>query len=231
MSDMLTFIKGVAKNPTKIGAISPSSPYLAERMVKAASLTNEHAIAELGAGTGSITKRIREEVPRAPLIALEPDPSLAAILRREVERIDVSERFAEDLPEVVAEWGHPKVDRVISGLPWAMWPAWVQEPIIDAIAASMAPDGRFVTFTYVTSQIVPAAARLRELLLRYFGEVHRSQIQWANLPPAFVYIADRPLVDPLSRRSTKKLPVRLMGVNDNTLQRILKELKDRDRRP
>ena len=59
---------------------------------------------------------------------------------------------------------------------------------MDAVSAAMAPGGRLVTFTYVHSQVLPASLRFRKILQRYFGVVRRTKIQWANVPPAFVYV-------------------------------------------
>ncbi len=227
MTELMVFLKGVAKNPAGVGAVAPSSPFLADRVVSSASLREDHVIAELGAGTGSITKRILEEAPRARLLALEPDADLARMLRREVPGVEVAERRAEDLPDVVREWGHLRVDRVISGLPWTLWPAWVQEPIVDAVAAAMAPQGRMVTFTYLHSQVLPASLRFRKILQRYFGVVRRTRIQWANLPPAFVYVCDGPRPAPLSR-AVRSSPVRVLDVPSQ--RTLLSALRDGRRR-
>ena len=212
MSEFMAFLRGVARNPVQVGAISPTGPFLAERVVRAADIQQGHVVVELGAGTGSLTKRIVQAAPDVPFLALEPDPDMADVLRGEVPSVVVAEKLAQDLPQLAVEWGYPKVDRVVSGLPWALWPGWVQEPIVDAVWSAMGPTARLVAFTYVHAQILPASLRLRKILQRYFLSVRRTTIQWANVPPAFVYVCDRPRPQPLSR-SIRPRPVRVLRLD------------------
>jgi phospholipid N-methyltransferase len=176
----------------EVGAFAPSGPQLAERVVEAADLRAGQAVVELGAGTGPVTKAILAAVPDASFLAFEPNPEMAAVLRRDFPGLRVSEKLAHEMPGALAEWGHPRVDRIVSGLPWALWPNEVQEPVMEAIVDALKPGGRMVTFTYVHSQVFPNAARMRRLLQHYFGRVTRSKISWANLPPAFVWVCDEP---------------------------------------
>lgn len=192
MAGWIEMLKRMAQSPARVGALSPSSRFLADSMVRAADLRDRHVVAELGAGTGSITRRIRERAPRAPLLALEPDGDLAGVLREEVPDVDVVERWAQELPEVVSDWGHDRVDRVLSGLPWTLWSQEIQQPVLDAVTQTLRPSGRFVTFTYVPAQVLPGSVWLRRNLLARFGRVRRTPVQWANLPPAFVYVCDEP---------------------------------------
>lgn len=186
------FLKDVARRPRQMGAIAPSGPELARLMVEAADVRPDHVVAELGAGTGSITRAIRERAPHAPLVALEPGAEMAELLRRAFPNVHVTERLAHDLPEVLEAWGHPVVDRVLSGLPWTIWPASEQDAILTAVRRAMRADGRLVTFTYVHSQVLPGASSLKDLLERHFTKVVRTRVAWKNLPPAFAYVADGP---------------------------------------
>lgn len=189
---VLTFIREFAKEPKHIGAVAPSSDFLAEHMVRAAQIEPGQPVVELGAGTGPITQKIREVAPHSPLLALEPNPEFAAALREKCPRVQVVEANAHDLPAIVQAWGHPKVPRIVSSLPWAMWPQEVQDPIFDAIVDCMAPGGRMVTFTYLHSQVVPMGIRLKKTLHRRFSDVLRTTVQWRNLPPAFVWVCSKP---------------------------------------
>lgn len=195
------FLKDVVRRPSEMGAIAPSGAELAYRMVDAAQIAPHHVVVELGAGTGSITRAIRDRAPTAPLLALEPGRELAAVLRAKFPDVEVSERLAQELPAILGEWGHPAVDRVLSGLPWTIWPREVQEDILRAVTSKMRPDGRLVTFTYVHSQVLPGADRLKELLGRFFERVERTRIAWRNVPPAFAYVASAPR-DPVTTSRT-----------------------------
>ena len=192
MSQALTFLREFVRKPKQVGAITPSSPTLARAMVEAAQIESGHAVVELGAGTGPFTRAVIANHPDAHFLALEPSSSLATVLRQEFPGLEVVERFAQDLPEIVSEWGHPEIDRILSGLPWTVWPQEVQDAIFDGIGASLKPDGQFVTFTYVHSQVLPGARQLHRTLKRRFEQVETTPIIWANIPPAFVYICRKP---------------------------------------
>lgn len=191
--DVGLFLREVAKAPGRMGAVWPSSPYLARLMCEAADLRDEHVIVELGAGTGPVTRAIRAACPTAPLLALEPGEELAAHLRATFPDVAVSATYAQDLVATAAAWGHPRADRVVSSLPWTVFPAEAAEAGLSAVAEVLGPDGRMVTFTYVHAvTLLPGGARLRELLARHFARVERTRVEWRNLPPALVYVCDGP---------------------------------------
>lgn len=186
--EILPFFRAFARSPQEIGAVAPSSRYLAATMVGAAEIGPAQAVAELGAGTGPFTRAIRAAAPKAPLLALEPDAALAGVLRSAMPDVAVVEGLAQDLPRLLAEWGHPKVDRIVSGLPWTIWPDDVRYAILDAVMASLTPDGRMVTFTYLQSPYLPHGRKLRADLESRFVSVTRTPTQWLNIPPAFVWV-------------------------------------------
>ena len=104
---------------------------------------------------------------------------------------EVVEAYAQDLPALLAARGHARCDRVVSSLPFAGWPAEVQDAVFEGILGALAPDGRMVTFTYVHSPWLPAGRRARARLEEAFREVTTSPVVWRNLPPAFVYRCER----------------------------------------
>lgn len=181
----LAFLLAALRDPTGIGSIWPSSAALGRAMCARAELSAGDRVVELGAGIGPITRVLRSH--HGPLVALEPEPRLAALCRQAVPEVEVVEGLAQDLPAVVAARGWGAVDRVISGLPFAVWADERQDAVLDAIAEVMAPGGIFVTFTYAHSPALPAGRRFRERLDEALGPVEVSPIVWANLPPAVVY--------------------------------------------
>jgi phospholipid N-methyltransferase len=106
--------------------------------------------------------------------------------------VAVAQGYAQDLPAILDEWGHARIDRIVSGLPWAAWGDEIQDPIFDAILATLAPDGRMVTFAYLGAHMMPAARRLKQKLQARFERVSKSPTVLANVPPAFVYICENP---------------------------------------
>lgn len=79
------------------------------------------------------------------------------------------------------------VDVVISGLPWAVFPAPLQRQIMEATVRVLNPGGVFVTFGYALGNLLPAGRRFAKLLPDYFSRVERSKPILRNLPPAFIY--------------------------------------------
>lgn len=185
------FLKEFLNDPVTIGAVAPSGRDLAEKMVTSARIEPGHVVAELGAGTGPMTAELMARYPDNPLVVLEPKAELAASLRARFPTAYVVEEFAQELLQITTDWGHSPVDRVVSSLPWAIWPLEMQTEILEGILAAMAPNGRLVTFTYWHAQPLPAAKRFRRFLDDHFAQVERSAVAWKNLPPAFVFICDR----------------------------------------
>lgn len=193
MSDAWLFFREFAKNPTSLGAVAPSSPALARSVVDAASIAPGHVVVELGAGTGPFTAEIlKRHAHDVHFLAFEPSAELAQRLRERFPDLRLEERFAQDLPLVLDAWGHPTVDRVVSGLPWAIFPDELQDAILAAACDRLAEDGVFVTFQYVHSQVMPQARKFLDRLNRHFGDVSRTNITWRNVPPAFVFVCKEP---------------------------------------
>ncbi len=189
---VLTFMREFVRDPVCLGAVAPSGRELASLTVASAEIRAGHVVVELGAGTGPMTSEIVANHPDNAFLALEPKAALAAALRARFPDVLVDERYCQSLPEICEEWGHPRVDRVVSSLPWAIWPDDVQQTAFEGIARVMQPDARMVTFTYAHSQVLPAAKRFRQTLERQFVTVTKTRIAWFNVPPAFVFVCDQP---------------------------------------
>lgn len=160
--------------------------------------TGDPVVVELGPGTGAFTGLIQERLGgRGYHLAVEVDPAFASAVRRRYPRVDVVVGDAIRLPGVLALRGLPPADVVVSGLPWTVFPAARAARTLAAVASVMAPHAAFTTFGYLHALWTPPAQRLRENLARTFEEVVAGRTVWANLPPALVYHARRPL--PLDR--------------------------------
>ena len=63
MHENIEFLQAFIKNPLKVGAIAPSSPELAKKMVEEIVPDEDSVVMELGVGTGSFTKLLHKKVP------------------------------------------------------------------------------------------------------------------------------------------------------------------------
>ncbi|MEQ1568353.1 MAG: rRNA adenine N-6-methyltransferase family protein [Myxococcota bacterium] len=187
-----SFLREFVRDPVQLGAVAPSGAALAQRMVEAADLRPGQVVVELGAGTGPMTAEILARRPDGPFVTLEPNPPLAQILRERFPGVRVEQRYAQELRAILTDMGQDHADRVVSSLPWAIWPETLQNEIFDAILEVLADDGRMVTFGYVHAQVLPAARRLRAALAARFGSVTTTPVAWMNVPPALVFVCDRP---------------------------------------
>jgi phospholipid N-methyltransferase len=79
------------------------------------------------------------------------------------------------------------LDAVLSGLPWASFPAALQQAILTAVISSLKPGGKFSTFAYLQGMVMPGGVHFRKLLQKEFSQVTFSRVIWKNLPPAVVY--------------------------------------------
>lgn len=192
MAERQAFLRAFLSAPQRIGSIAPSSSALAEMMVTHADLRPGQVVVELGAGTGPVTRALVAARPGEALLSLEPDAALAAHCREVAPGAEVVEAYAQDLPSLLAARGHARCDRIVSSLPFAGWPAQVQDAVFQGILGALAPDGRMVTFTYLHSPWLPAGRRARARLEEAFAEVRTSPVVWRNLPPAFVYVCQGP---------------------------------------
>jgi phosphatidylethanolamine/phosphatidyl-N-methylethanolamine N-methyltransferase len=184
-----SFIKEFVTQPFVIGAVAPSSRFLARKMLHGAAIGSAGAVVEYGPGTGAFTDHILRGLPeQCRYMAIELNPSMARIWRdrhpgRTLYRNSVAnvERLCKR--EGIESEG---VDLIFSGLPWASFPDELQEQVLEATLRVLRPGGQLITFGYRVGTWLPKGKRFYQRLPRYFADVQRSEWEWRNLPPAFV---------------------------------------------
>ncbi len=188
MSDALTFLRGFISQPMKVGAIAPSSRYLAEQMVLSVDWSTAKTVVEYGPGTGVFTRRISECLrPGSRFFAIEQSAELAQRTRGRCPGVQVHCDSVANVESLCRQEGIEQVDAILCGLPWAAFPESLQRECFDAMLRVLKPGGQFATFAYWQGVVLPAGQRFSKLLRSTFGEVRRSPTVWRNLPPAFVY--------------------------------------------
>jgi phosphatidylethanolamine/phosphatidyl-N-methylethanolamine N-methyltransferase len=192
-NDFSAFAGQLMRSPAQMGAIAPSSRHLARAVCSPVPERGEPIVVELGAGTGPFTAEIQRRLAgRGRHLAVEVNPQLARRLRDRHPGAEVIQRDAVHLRQLLDERGIDRADVVISGLPWALFPAATQHRLVDATTAALAPSGAFTAFAYLHAVGITAARRFRDLLAHRFEEVVPSRTIWRNAPPAFVLHARRP---------------------------------------
>lgn len=176
------FLRHALRQPTTSGALLPSSRHLAVAMTSQA--RGAQLLVELGAGTGAVTRALRQYHPGVPLVAVEAQPHLARHLR---------ERFA-DL-DVRAQWAHEVIDALlhapartvlVSSLPFRSLPSDVRERTVLSLCRFLSADPlrRLVQFTYQPRPPFELPPTPDGRALRW----RRVKTIWRNAPPAGVWV-------------------------------------------
>lgn len=174
------FWREAARRPRDLGAVVPSSRALARAMAMAVPPDAER-VAELGAGTGALTRGLWERgLHPAHCLLVEPNPVFAAHLRRSWPTARVIQGYAQDLLPT------GELDAVVSGLPLRAMDAGTVEGIVAASFAALRPEGVFVQFTYGLRCPIPG-----EVLERLGLVAERWRWVYANIPPACVWRVTR----------------------------------------
>ncbi len=171
------FISAAVARPATVGAIWPSSRYLADAMARAAG--GAQRLIELGAGTGAITAALCEQHPDVPTLAVEMHCDLADQLRQRFPRIEVRAAAAH---EVLRDLCRPGSTALVSSLPFRSLPMRLRMRSSLAIERFLIahPARRLVQYTYLPR--VPFDLRLGSSL-----RWRRLEAVWRNVPPAWVW--------------------------------------------
>lgn len=178
MTERIIFFFRFILQPAKIGSITPSSAYLAKRMLNCLPWSELEMIVELGAGTGVFTQFIAEHKQQmCQVVVVEQDGTM----RRELQQHYPSFFFgskAEQLTELMQNYHLEQADCIVSGLPFTAFSGDLREAVLDSVQRSLKPGGLFVAFQYTL--------HMRQEMESHFREV---EIGFAlfNIPPAFIY--------------------------------------------
>ena len=186
------FLKHFTLSPNTTGAVAASSEGLSARITDAADLSEVSTVIEFGSGTGVFTEKILQKVPGdARFFALEINPEFAEKTRERCPGVTVYQDSAVNAGKYLEGMGLTSCDRVICGLPWASFDEALQNALLDTILDVLQPCGLFLTFAYLHGLLLPAGRRFRSKLSSRFGKVTQTPTVWMNIPPAFVYCAEK----------------------------------------
>ncbi|MGE5654615.1 MAG: class I SAM-dependent methyltransferase [Bacillota bacterium] len=165
------------RQPRQVGSITPSSRFLTTAILKPVDWASTQYIAELGAGTGVFTAAINEHrSPESQFIVFEKDSGMRDQLAQRFPSLLIGEDACL-LNQTVHDLGMPKLDVIVSGLPFALFPPSVREHLMDEIISVLQPHGLLIMFQY--------SLQMKELLLSRFARVETAFVP-LNMPPAFV---------------------------------------------
>lgn len=186
MKENLQFLRAFLKNPTKVGAIAPSSPELAQTMVSGLEPDRDNIILELGVGTGAITRFIEPILPdRHSYLGIELDENLHFSLHRQYPELKIVQGNACEAYRIHSESGLGKVKYLVCCLPFVSLPRAVTEEIYSQIDLFMNDGCTLRLFQYAHGYYLPPALKLRERMRNLYGKSMRSPLVLKNVPPAY----------------------------------------------
>jgi len=180
LAEHALFFKQVIRNPRTMGSIVPSTRYLSRVIGRLVASNLEGPVLEIGAGTGSFTRAmIKAGVDESRLHIVELNAGLCRHLRQQFPRAKVIRADATRLRDFLPAGTVGQYLIVVSGLPLVSLPRPVSQAIVSEVKACMAPNGRFLQFTYLPFSPVS------ESLHAFRGQ----RMAWVlrNVPPASVW--------------------------------------------
>jgi phospholipid N-methyltransferase len=180
VQEKFLFLNKFLHSPKEVGSITPSSKYLAKALTNSIPWDCVETVAELGSGTGAVTKQIKQMVSekRTRILLFEKEPVLRKQLALQYPEYTVHPD-ATDIRGALRKEGIQQLDAIISGLPFFNFPEDLRLKLMNEIVSSLKPGGMFVAFQY--------SLQMKQLLSRYFDIEHIKLVP-LNLPPAFVYV-------------------------------------------
>ncbi|NNM62175.1 MAG: phosphatidylethanolamine N-methyltransferase [Steroidobacteraceae bacterium] len=169
------FIRELVRHPREIGAMCPSSPFLARRM---ASLVPEGQglVLELGPGGGVVTAALLSQgIAADDLVLVERSAVLSAHLARRFPGVKLIHGDAAHLSRFEALRNQP-IRAIVSSLPLRSLRRSVVREIMDQISLISGPGTMFIQFTYaLRGGFADQAAGFKR---------DQRHVVWRNLPPA-----------------------------------------------
>lgn len=172
------FLKRFLQSPGTVGSVTPSSRFLVRSMLAPVDWSRARSVAELGAGTGVLTREIRRRRdPSCRVLVFELDDTMRRGLEKECGDLGIHSD-ATRLRETMEEAGIASFDYILSSLPFAVFPQMLRDMLLDNIERCLAPSGVFVAYQY--------SLQMRRQFSRIFDEISLSFVP-LNIPPAVVY--------------------------------------------
>ncbi|ULO04741.1 methyltransferase domain-containing protein [Paenibacillus sp. 19GGS1-52] len=177
--EKLLFLRGFIRDPLRVGSILPSSPLLAEKIIQIIPWHEVQTVAELGAGTGALTRFIElNRAESSKLFLFERDRNMRASLKLQFPACNLHSNASSLLKNLDQE-GISQLDCIICGLPFFNFSNEMKERLLRQIVRSLKPGGYFVAYQF--------SLHMKKKYAAYFN-IERIEFVSRSFPPAFVYV-------------------------------------------
>lgn len=180
--DRLSFVRQYISKPRSVGAILPSSKYLANGMVEGIDFDHAKYIVEYGPGTGVFTEMlIKNRKKDTIFLLLEYNHEFYKLLKEKFKNepnLYIINDSAEYMDKYLIQYNIPYLDYIVSGLPFASLPKNVSSAILSNTRKYLKEDGKFFTFQYTLLK--------KNFMKQYFSDITIKK-EFLNIPPAYVF--------------------------------------------
>lgn len=177
--DRWSFLINFFKHPLRNASVAPSSRIAARNMLRGIAVDSLTHVVELGPGTGSFTRELYDCLsPQCKVLVIELDAGYVDGLQNQFgDRFEIVQASAHELERLLAERGWPKVDLIVSGLPFTL-PKPVKASLWNVLHRMTEAGTVYRWFTYMPPIM---KWHYRGFNMRLVRRV------WANLPPMWIY--------------------------------------------
>ncbi len=179
---MFTFFRSFLRHPQEVGAFFATGGSYSKLACRQVDWSRAKNIVELGAGNGSVTKYIAENLSKGQkLFVFEIDVDLFKQLEQRIQhpQVILIHDTAENLAVHLKKHGVTEVDVVFSEIPLLSLPQPVGDAIIQAVKNVLAPGAQYLQIQYTLLTL--------KKLKKLFRSVE-TKFTLFNLPPAFLHI-------------------------------------------
>lgn len=181
----MLFFLNFMKYPKEIGSVAPSSKFLTEEILKNIDFKNAKYIVEYGPGTGRITTEILRRARKdANILCFEINKKFCSYLRKNIKdkRVIVINDSAENIKKYLKKFNTPKIDCIVSGMPFSTLPDNKKSIIIKETKDTLKSNGKFVVYQFLN--------QIKDYLYHYFSNISTKFVP-LNIPPCFVYVCEK----------------------------------------
>jgi phosphatidylethanolamine/phosphatidyl-N-methylethanolamine N-methyltransferase len=174
----LAFLKRFLVRPRKVASPVPSGRTLARTIAAQIDPEPGALVLELGPGTGSVTRAIRERgVAEADLVLIENDRDFVKLLREQFPGARVIEGDAFAFAEILGK-DAGGLRAIVSGVPVIGEPPDRKRLFLQSAMKALAPGRPLVQFSYSSRSPLPPMDAV---------EVKRAATVWENIWPMRVW--------------------------------------------
>ncbi len=181
MNKRIDFLKVAVKNIKTSGTVTPSSKFLAQKMIKKIDFSSCKVLVELGPGNGVITNQILKKLnPGSHLVCFEVNDVFYESLKKiNHPQLTVLKASAEEIQPEMKKLGFSKACHIVSSLPLTIIPKPISSAILENSLETLNENGTFIQYQYSLTYYKKLKAVFKEKISLDF--------ELLNFPPAFVY--------------------------------------------